>query len=73
MSPINGGECPLVVNKGDYYFCGDYENRPKECVNHKFDCQFCPVGLNTLRLKGFDAIKNRIDIGYSIIKQGIER
>lgn len=72
MSPVNGSKCPYITEEDGYYFCGDYEHRPQECVNHKFDSRFCPIGLSVLKLTDADAIRNRIDTGYKKIYE-IER
>ena len=69
MSPLNQDRCPLVVQCRTYYFCGDYEHRPKECVNHKYDMRFCPIGMDKLSLHypdDLDKIRERIDILHPI-------
>ena len=72
MSPLNQGQCPLVVECGTYYFCGDYEHRPKECRDHEYPARFCPIGMDKLGLhypNDLDKIRERIDILHPIAHQ----
>ena len=74
MSPINGGYCPLLLEKnsesGIVYFCSDYENRPIQCKNHSMPSNICPVGLSTLNLINDSLIQNRIkDINNALISE----
>jgi len=69
MSEI-ANPCPLLIITDDnYYFCGDYDNRPEQCRNHQFDSRFCPIGLSILKLKTIDDIRIRIDDGWEKIKR----
>jgi len=66
MSPISAPEpCPKLRQDGDFYFCGDYEHRPEECINHTFHARFCPIGLDKLHLINADKVRDRIDTGYA--------
>lgn len=64
MSPINGGYCPLLIEKesdtGKIYLCGDYDNRPQECVNHTFPSPICPIGADTLGIKNQQKLDARM-------------
>lgn len=62
MSPF-GGRCPHIIEKDSFVFCGIYEDRPDECVNHKFDSNICPVGQSVLNLSD-DQIYDRAKDGY---------
>lgn len=71
FSPLTNDEhrpCPKVKQDGTFFFCGDYENRPERCYKHKFDCRFCPVGMDTLGLKDPQAAYMRIEQGYMKLK-----
>jgi hypothetical protein len=65
---MNGGECEYVTNEGTFYFCSVYKNRPKECANHNFPAQFCPIGVSKLELHNIDQIRMRINQGWRMIK-----
>jgi Fe-S-cluster containining protein len=71
MSPINGGECPHLIWKDKYCFCTIYESRPKECSNHKFDTQFCPIGLSHFKFNGkdIDKIGEHLKLAYKLFKE----
>lgn len=72
MSPLTAPEpCPQLIQIETFYFCGNYERRPIECINHQLPGMFCPVGLTVLGLDNLDKIRERIDAGYKIIKGGI--
>jgi len=65
MSPI-AIPCPFIIKIKNYVFCSKYNDRPKECKNHKFRARFCPIGLDVLKLKypdDIDKIRDRIDVG----------
>jgi hypothetical protein len=65
MSPISAPEpCPKIKQDGDFFFCGDYKNRPEECAKHDFPSRFCPVGMMKLNLLTPDEVRSRIDTGY---------
>jgi len=68
MSPLNGGKCPKVIHIDDYYICGDYKNRPKECYKHDFPCNVCPVGLSVLGINH----KDETEIGKRVIEGRIK-
>lgn len=69
MCPMNGGKCDHVKKEGTFYFCGIYESRPKECANHKFDMQFCPVGMSTLKMYDINQLIDRVKTGNAIIRK----
>jgi hypothetical protein len=70
MSPLSAPEpCPHIMQYEDFYFCKIYKNRPVECQTHEFQCRFCPIGLEKLKLKSLDAIRQRIDEGYEKTKK----
>jgi len=76
MSPLDQGCCPLVVKEKNYYYCSDYEHRPKECRNHEYPARFCPIGLTVLKLiypGDLDKIRERIDTGHARIGKGFVR
>ena len=69
MSPLNHGRCPLVIEQDTYYFCSNYEARPKECMNHDYPVRFCPIGMSKLKLhypEDLEKIRERIDILHQI-------
>jgi len=61
MSPLNGRYCPKLLNEGNIYFCGDYANRPQQCINHNDGSVCCAIGSSVLDLKNEIGIKNRIE------------
>jgi len=67
LSPLSEKECPKLIQHEDFYFCGIYQDRPKECKNHTFPFRFCPIGLDKLKLTETSQIALRIDEGYKII------
>jgi hypothetical protein len=67
MSPISAPEpCPNIVRKGDFIFCGDYENRPEECINHRHPFRHCPIGVEKSGCENTTQIMMRIDEGWRI-------
>jgi hypothetical protein len=68
MSPL-GSPCPHIVESGDFIFCGIYDSRPEECVNHKFHSCFCPIGMDVLKLRDADSVRKRIDDGWEKAKE----
>ena len=68
MSPL-GSPCPKLEKRETFYFCGDYENRPEECVNHRHPFRFCPIGISLLDLRNTDESRNRIDTGYEMTRR----
>jgi len=72
MSPL-GSPCPKLVKKGTFYFCGDYEHRPKECAAHKHPMGVCPIGVAKLALEEkIEQISRRIDTGYAMLTYGVD-
>ena len=70
MSPISQPKpCPYLVEADGFCFCLVYDCRPKECQNHEYPSQFCPIGLGVLKLDSLDTIRQRIDDGWERIKQ----
>jgi hypothetical protein len=70
MSPISNSEpCPHIITDGIYTFCGIYKDRPRECVNHKFQARFCPVGLYVLKLTDIIEIQIQRENGYRRMKE----
>lgn len=71
MSPLTDSEhkpCPKLVQEGTFYFCGDYEHRPAQCVNHRFYANYCPIGVTKLDIVSADGLRARIDNGWALIK-----
>jgi hypothetical protein len=68
MSPL-GSPCPKLIQHGDIYLCEDYQNRPEQCVNHKFDTNFCPIGYDLLKQPDIETIRQRISDAQSIAAQ----
>jgi hypothetical protein len=72
MSPLSAPEpCPHLIERETFFFCGIYDSRPKECSNHRFHTRVCPVGDSILNLQTLDAIRKRIDDGYSLISNAV--
>jgi len=72
MSPL-GSPCPKLINHGSFYFCNDYSNRPKECMNHYYSfAVVCPIGLEILDIVNKEQIQERIDTGYAMLKYDID-
>jgi len=70
MSPVSQPEpCPLLIVVDNFYFCGDYNNRPKECKNHLMPYRHCPIGIEKLKLQNPLEISRRIDNGWELSKQ----
>lgn len=70
MCPYGINPCPKVIQKDTFFFCSDYENRPKECWKHDFPSRFCPVGISVLSLHSLEEIRDRINEGWQILKEG---
>ncbi len=68
MSPKTHSKCPDVIQIGDFYFCNDYENRPKECINHSFPYKYCPLGIVICGLETVEDLHQRMDRGYELIE-----
>ena len=69
MSPLSApNPCIHLIQKNTFYFCDNYNNRPVECIDHKFDANYCPIGLSKLNIKTADQIRQRIDSGYALIR-----
>lgn len=79
MSPINHKKCPYVIeinyNRQIFYFCKIYDKRPSECINHKFDSRFCPIGMSKLKIKEqmnpIEWMRQRIENGFFLINKQI--
>jgi Fe-S-cluster containining protein len=70
MCPLTGGDpCPHLVEKEGYTFCGIYEDRPKQCQDHKFHSRFCPIGMMTLKPQSLDEVRERINHGWKLCKE----
>ena len=79
FSPLSeeGTPCPKLVQKGTFYFCGDYANRPQQCKDHEISfARFCPIGMENTGLVGIvDSYKValRIDEGTELIRKGFPK
>ena len=70
MSPISAPEpCPHIVQDGDFFFCGEYESRPEDCIKHRFPSRVCPIGVENLNLQDSTSVAMRIDEGWDKIKE----
>ena len=68
MSPL-GSPCPKLIQHGTFYFCGDYEHRPAECMRHRHPVGVCPIGAAELGIADDPMrIQRRIDTGYAMLK-----
>ena len=63
--------CIKLNQMDDFYFCGDYANRPLECSSHDFPFQVCPIGLSKLKINSNDsnAIQKRLKRAWSLINE----
>lgn len=69
MSPLSAPEpCPKLVEDDGFYFCGDYEHRPHQCVNHSFPYHVCPVGWGVVGIRDMEDMRLRVDAGHAMIK-----
>lgn len=68
----NKEQCTDLLQVDNFYFCGNYQERPRECANHDFPSKFCPIGLSKLGISAndLDTIRSRIGTGWTIIKNG---
>lgn len=71
MSPL-GSPCPKLIKHGNFYFCGDYENRPEDCKTHQFPFPVCAVGVEKLGIYNVEQLHMRIDTGYAMLKYDID-
>ena len=74
MSPVSHPDpCPHMVEQDGFCFCSVYDHRPKECRDHEYPARFCPIGLGVLKLdtNSPDAVRQRIDTGWEMIKEGL--
>lgn len=71
MSPL-GSPCPWLVERGGFYFCNNYEGRPKECRNHQCPFSICPVGIEKLSIHNSEQLHRRIDTGYAMLKYNLD-
>ena len=73
MSPKSApNPCPDIIQDGTFYFCGCYEQRPEECINHSFPFRYCPIGLEKLSLKNPQEVAQRINAGFKKIAELIK-
>lgn len=69
MSPLDvGKECSRLKKINNFYFCNNYNDRPQECIDHKFVNEVCPIGMDTLGLKEPFLIRERILEGMQKIE-----
>jgi hypothetical protein len=67
FSPL-GSPCPKLIQDGTFFFCGNYQNRPEQCENHRFNgFKVCPIGLGKLELSTATEVSIRIDTGWKKI------
>jgi len=72
MSPV-ANPCPhLIEPRPGYYFCGINDHKPTVCASHDFPSRHCPIGASKLGITSLDAIRERIDTGWELIKHGFE-
>lgn len=70
MSPRTGGKCDRVVElEPSVFVCGDYMNRPEQCVSHDFPCPVCPVGMNTLGIRETSEIELRLELIRKLLRE----
>ena len=68
MSPISAPDpCPHIDHRGDFYFCGCYETRPEQCVNHSFPTRVCPIGADKLKIDDPEKMRQRLEAGYALL------
>lgn len=67
LSPL-GSPCPQLEQRGNFYFCLRYKNRPRECSNHQYPFSICPIGQEVLSIVNSEQICKRIDTGYALLK-----
>jgi hypothetical protein len=66
MSPVSAPDpCPYLTKEENFYFCGIYKSRPKECRDHAYPSRFCPIGLDLLKLDDPIRVSMRIDDGWN--------
>jgi hypothetical protein len=69
LSPLAvDGVCPRLRQDETFFFCADYENRPDQCYQHKFESEFCPIGMNTLEIKDLQSAYARVKEGYEKLR-----
>ena len=68
MSPFGSEPCPHLVQKGTFYFCEIYKDRPIDCVLHKHPMKVCPIGMSKLNITTPAEVRIRLDQGYAMIK-----
>lgn len=71
MRPISAPDpCPYLIEREldgqQYVLCSIYDNRPEECRNHSFPARVCPIGASLLDLPTTDALRKRIDDGFTL-------
>jgi Fe-S-cluster containining protein len=67
-NPFNDTICPYLIEDDSFIFCNSYKIRPRACRDHKFNLEYCPIGMDRLKLKRSDKITERINEGYERIK-----
>src|SRR3972149_7403636 len=67
FSPL-GNPCPKLLKKDNFYFCGEYANRPQQCQDHDYPSRFCPIGIDVLKLRDPDQVRMRIDEGHELLQ-----
>ena len=67
LSPL-GNPCPKIVQKGTFYFCSIYPNRPMECVLYKHPMKVCPIGMDKLGITTTEEVRVRLETGYAMLK-----
>jgi hypothetical protein len=67
MSPLSEGPCPYIKRQGTFVFCSRYLRRPKECKNHEFHAQYCPIGVEKLGFTEVEQVHRRIDDGWGLL------
>lgn len=69
MSPLSFPEpCPNLIIDGLYHLCKDYENRPQQCMDHRFEARFCPIGMSILKFNNPTSIQVHLENGYQKIR-----
>lgn len=71
MSPLSAPEpCQHIDQRGNFYFCLIYQNRPEECINHTFYSQYCPIGMSKLEITNSEQARQRMDAGFALLRFG---
>lgn len=67
LSPY-GSPCPKLEQRSSFYFCSDYQNKPKQCKEHQYPFSICPTGQKILNISSPEQTHERIDAGYALLK-----